>query len=152
MVLSFTCSGRIAAQEDRLDRYQRQYEAEANPARRARLLGQMGPVEIARARTIYKTGKDEQALDELTHYRDEVRKTVDELIATGVDAVRKPAGFKELQIGLRMSIRQLDEFILTIPADKRPFFRGVRSDLADVQNKLIDLLFPRTPKSPTSKE
>jgi hypothetical protein len=88
----------------------------------------------------------------LTHYRDEIQKTLNDLLATGVDPVKKPAGFKELQIGLRMSTRQLDDLILTIPVDKRPFFRAVRTDLADVQNKLIDLLFPKSEKSPTSKE
>ncbi len=63
----------------------------------------------------------------------------------GVDAERKPAGFKELQISLRETIRRIDDLILTLNVDKRPFFRVVRNDLFVDQNELIDDLFPRRP-------
>jgi len=145
-------SGTGACAQDRLSKYQTQYDAEENPAKRAKILGQMGPLEVSAARTSFKADRDEQALDILTHYRDLVQQTMTALTGSGVDAVKRPAGFKELQIGLRVSVRQLDDLIMTIPVDKRPFFRAVRSDLADTQNKLIDLLFPTSDKSLTKKE
>ena len=61
------------------------------------------------------------------------------------DAEKKPAGFKELQISLRETVRHIDDLILTLPVDKRPFFREVRDDLVKTQNELIDALFPRRP-------
>ena len=67
------------------------------------------------------------------------------LRGTGVDAERKPAGFKELQISLRETIRRVDDLIFTLNVDKRPFFREVRNDLFMFQNELIDDLFPRRP-------
>jgi hypothetical protein len=63
----------------------------------------------------------------------------------GVDPERKPAGFKDLQISLRGTIRRIDDLILTLPVEKRPFFREVRTDLFNDQNQLIDDLFPRRP-------
>jgi hypothetical protein len=141
-----TACGTATHAQDRLDKYQAQYDAEANPVRRAKLLGQMGTLVVARVRSTFKSEQDEKALDILTHYRDEVTKTLDDLNSPGADAVRHPAGFKELQIGLRDAVRQLDDLILIIPVDKRPFFRTVRTDLADTQNKLIDLLFPTSDK------
>ena len=74
-----------------------------------------------------------------------VKATVGALNAMGVNAERKPAGFKELQISLRETIRRIDDLILTLEVDKRPFFREVRNDLFMYQNELIDDLFPRRP-------
>src|SRR6267154_1162213 len=65
------------------------------------------------------------------------------LKSTGVDAEKKPAGFKELQISIRENVRRIDDLILSLPVDKRPFFREVRTDLVKTQNELIDALFPR---------
>jgi len=131
----------LAPAQDRLSKVQSLYAQESDPVRKAKLLGEMGPLEVDHARATFKSGSDEQALEILTHYNDEVQKAIAALIATRTDAVKRPAGFKELQIGLRVSLRRLDDFILGIPVEKRPWFRSVRSDLADVQNKLIDALF-----------
>jgi hypothetical protein len=73
------------------------------------------------------------------------------LIVTGVDAEKKPAGFKELQISLRETIRRVDDLIFTLNLDKRPFFREVRNDLFANQNQLIDKLFPRNPEHTAPK-
>ena len=77
--------------------------------------------------------------------------TVTALNGMGVDAERKPAGFKELQISLRETIRHIDDLILTLQVDKRPFFRAVRNDLFTDQNELIDELFPRKPDRSSPK-
>jgi hypothetical protein len=73
------------------------------------------------------------------------------LHGTGVDAEKKPGGFKELQISLRETIRRIDDLILTLNVDKRPFFRAVRNDLFMDQNVLIDELFPRKPERGSPK-
>ena len=119
------------------------YQQETDPVRKARALAKLGDDQIALARKQLKDGEDVAALHTLEQYRDEVQKTAAGLKATGIDAEKKPAGFKELQINLREAIRRIDDLILTIPVDKRPFFRVVRSDLAKTQNDLIDALFPR---------
>ncbi len=104
------------AAQDRLTVEQARYDQETDPVRKAR-----------------------------EQYRDEVRHIAELLKATGVDAEKKPAGFKELQISLRETVRHIDDLILTLPVDKRPFFREVRTDLVNTQNELIDALFPRQP-------
>ena len=68
--------------------------------------------------------------------------TVQALSSTGVNAEQHPAGFKELQISLRETLRRIDELILQLPLDKRPWFQAVRSDLTKSQNSLIEALFP----------
>jgi hypothetical protein len=131
--------------QDRMTTLLNQYQHEADPARKARNLAKLGSMQIDIAKQQLKDGEDVKSLDTLQMYRDEVKQTVGGLIATKVDAEKKPAGFKELQIALRESVRRIDDLILSLPVDKRPFFREVRTDLVAAQNTLIDVLFPRTP-------
>lgn len=128
--------GRLAGQLD-------QYLNENDPVRKARLLVKLGDEEIEQAKKHLQNGNDVASLQTLEQYRDQVGKTISALKATGANAERKPAGFKELQISLRENIRRIDDLILSLPVDKRPFFREVRGSLVQMQNELIDALFPR---------
>jgi hypothetical protein len=139
------------AAQDRLAVELTRYQQETDPVRKARALAKLGGDQIALARMQLKDGEDVAALHTLEQYRDEVQQTAAGLKATGVDAEKKPAGFKELQISLREIIGRIDELILTLPMDKRPFFHEVRSDLAKTQNDLFDALFPRRPDQNSRK-
>ncbi len=141
LATSATLGGAVRNQ-GALAKYQAQYEAEGNPVRKAKILAKIGPLEMSEARANLRADNEEQALTVLESYNDEVRKTAEALTATGADAQRRPAGFKELQISLREFIRQLDDAILSIDVDKRQWFQAVRSDLSSTQNLLFDALFP----------
>jgi hypothetical protein len=148
-LLAFPVCAPLLAQ-DRMAQAAERYERETEPVKKARALVKLGEAHIELARKHAGTGEFVASLDTLTRYRDQVRQTFDALKATGIDAERKPAGFKELQIGLRRGIRDIDHLILTLPTDRRPFFREIRGDLAAVQNALIDALFPRRPGRPST--
>lgn len=137
--------------QDRLDSLLAQYQHEADPIRKARVLAKLGDDQVAQAREQLKSGKDVDSLQTLEKYRDEIRETVTALEAAVPDAEKKPAGFKELQISMRETVRHIDDLILTLPVDKRPFFREVRDDLVKTQNELIDALFPRRPNQSPKK-
>jgi hypothetical protein len=133
------------AAQDRLAEDLAKYQHESDPVRKARDLVKLGDEQVEMARKLLKDDQDVGSLHTLEQYRDEVHETVTALNGMGVDAERKPAGFKELQISLRETIRHIDDLILTLEVDKRPFFRTVRNDLFTDQNALIDELFPRKP-------
>lgn len=137
--------------QDRLTVLLGQYQREADPVHKARVLSKLGDDQVDKARDQLKSGDDVGSLDTLGKYRDEVRETVTALETADPDAEKKPAGYKELQISLRETIRRIDDLILTLPVDKRPFFRVVRDDLAKAQNELIDALFPRRPNQISKK-
>ena len=139
------------AAQDRLATELARYEQEADPVRKARALAKLGDDQIDEARRQLKAGDDVASLHTLEQYRDEIQHTAEALKATGFDAEKKPAGFKELQISLRESVRRIDDLVLSLPVDKRPFFRGVRTDLVKTQNELIDALFPRQPERNSRK-
>jgi hypothetical protein len=133
------------AAQDRFAESLAKYQSETDPVRKSRALVKLGDEQVDLAKRQLKADDEVASLHTLELYRDEVRDTVVALRATGVDAERKPAGFKELQISLRETIRRVDDLILTLNVDKRPFFREVRNDLFMHQNELIDDLFPRRP-------
>jgi hypothetical protein len=138
------------AAQDRLAEDLAKYQHETDPVHKSRALVKLGDDQIDLAKKQLK--EDEVAsLHTLEQYRDEVHDMVTALNAMGVDAERKPAGFKELQISLRETIRRIDDLILTLAVDKRPFFRAVRNDLFTDQNVLIDELFPRKPERSSPK-
>jgi len=138
------------AAQDRLAEDLAKYQHETDPVHKSRALVKLGDDQIDLAKKQLK--EDEVAsLHTLEQYRDEVHEMVTALNAMGVDAERKPAGFKELQISLRETIRRIDDLILTLTVDKRPFFRAVRNDLFTDQNVLIDELFPRKPERNSPK-
>src|SRR4029077_7844204 len=112
------------------------------PVARAKILAKLGHYEVDQARSDLKEDKEEVSLAELERYRDRVESAVQALAATGVNAEQHPSGFKELQISLRETLRHIDELILQLPLDKRPWFQAVRSDLANSHNLLIEALFP----------
>jgi hypothetical protein len=140
----------LAAQE-RPSTDQARYDQETDPVRKARALVKLGDEQIDEARKQLRNGDEVASLSTLERYRDEVRHVAELLKATGVDAEKRPAGFKDLQISLRETVRRIDDLILTLPVDKRPFFREVRTDLVNTQNELIDALFPRQPERNSRK-
>ena len=133
------------AAQDRLAVDLGKYQHETDPIRKTRALVKLGDDQVDLAIRQLKINDDVASLHTLEQYRDEVHDMVRTLHGLGVDPERKPAGFKELQISLRVTIRRIDDLILTLPVDKRPFFREVRNDLFTDQNQLIDDLFPRRP-------
>jgi hypothetical protein len=135
----------IIAAQNRLEDDLARYQHETDPVRKARILAKIGDTQVEFARKELKEGHDEASLHTLEQYRDEVHETVAALNRMGVDPERKPAGFKELQISLRETVRRVDDLIFTLDVDKRPFFRVVRNDLFADHNTLIDELFPRKP-------
>jgi hypothetical protein len=137
--------------QDRFAQDLARYQNETDPVRRARELAKLGDEQVDLAKRQLKAGDEVASLQTLEQYRDEVRATVAALNGMSADAERKPAGFKELQISLRETIRRIDDLILTLEVDKRPFFRAVRNDLFMDQNQLIDKLFPRKPERSAPK-
>ena len=128
-----------------------QFEHEPDPVRKARELARFGDDQISLASREYKSGDDVGSLHTLEQYRDEVLTTFQELKATGANAEKKPAGFKELQISLRQTTRHMEDLIFILPVDKRPFFQAVRAQVVKMQGDLMDELFPRNPNQNSKK-
>lgn len=138
--------------QNRLADLRSQYDHESDPIRRAKIVLKLGAAEFEEMRHYAEEGNFPDALRVLGDYRDEVRAIEKGLDATGVDADRHPAGFKEIQISVRESLRKLNEVLLTIPPEWKMGFDDIRKELDAVNKKLILELFPRQPGHSSKKE
>jgi hypothetical protein len=144
------CGSAVLGQTATLAKLEAQYQTEMNAVRKAKLLAKLGPLEVDEALRNLQADQDDMALARLSKYRDDARSNADALSATEADPARHPAGFKELQIGLRESLRRLNDLLAVVPSDEQPQFEAVRSDLSGTQNSLIEALFP-SPKGKRGK-
>jgi hypothetical protein len=142
LVFSHGAKGQDSAN---LQRLEQQFQEQSNPVRRAKDLGKLSKEEIRAVRAEILTGQIDQAADRVDRYRDEVCKTEQALMASGIDAVRKPGGFQELQIAIRESVGKLRDIILAVPLNRRRRFEAARDDLVRIDNQLLQELFPPPP-------
>lgn len=127
-------------------------ERERDPVRRAKLLAKLSEGEFSDFRRQADARNYLEALRILEGYRDAVLSTQKALAATGINAERNPAGFKQLQISLRQGLRQLGETLLTLTPDEREPFDVIRKQLERADKELIQELFPRQPEAAPDKE
>ncbi len=141
-----------AGAQNHIAELQTQFNRENDPVRKVKVLTKLGDAQFELMRKETDDGNYAQALRTLEGYRDEVRTAEAALKATGADAERKPGGFKQLQIHVRKSLREVDQTIMALPDSQRPPFEAVRQDLSRIDKELIDLLFPRQPGKNPQKE
>ncbi len=81
-------------------------------------------------------------------YRDNVRSTFELLKKQEPDADRHPSSFRQLELGVRQGIREVEDTLLVSPEPLRPPLEIVHKDLIQIDDALINLLFPRRTKDP----
>jgi hypothetical protein len=132
-------------QQSPLSDYKNQFAHENEPVHKARLLARMGDLEVDEMGKKTDEEDFDGALKDLGEYRDEIIQTQKGLHATGVNAEKNPAGFKQLQISLRRNLRRLNDIVTALPLTERERFMPVQRQLENLDHELIRALFPRRP-------
>lgn len=136
--------------QGRIEELRQRFAQESDPVRKAEKMPQLGQAEFQQIQKDVASAQFADALGLLRQYRTEVRSCMKGLDATGTNAEKHSAGFRQLQISLRESLRRLDTIIpIVSPEDQSGFTEG-RADLDEMNRHLIDELFPR-PKQPPAK-
>jgi hypothetical protein len=138
--------------EDQLAQYKDKFDRDSDPIHKAKDLTKLGDAQIAEFTRQATADNIDGAFLTLAAYRVEVGSTFDAMKATGIDAERKPDGFKELQIHLRKSVLKLERATSLVPPDRRKEFREIHDELSSIDNELFHMLFPRQPGSKSSGE
>ena len=141
-----------AQAEDRIAVLLSQFTQETDPVRKAKALPKLGDAQFELMRKETAAGNYAQALHIAQEYRDEVRTATTALKSSGVDAERHPNGFKQVQIHLRKSLREIDQAILAAAEEQREGLEAVHKDLVSLEKELIDMLFPRQPGKNPEKD
>ena len=76
-------------------------------------------------------------------YRDNVRAAFELLRKQEPDADRHPGGYRQLELGLHHGFREVEDALLAVPDEIKPPLQIVHKDLLDMDDALINLLFPR---------
>jgi len=129
--------------QDRGAELRSRFEQETNPVQKAKLLPSLGEAEFELIRKDAEADRLPDALALLRQYRDQAESCAKGLDDTKVDAEKHPAGFKQLQISVQESLRRVDALLVNMTGDEQAPFRDVRNDLEELNQHLIERLFPR---------
>ena len=141
-----------AATED-VKSLQTRFDRETNSVHKAKLLEKLGDAQLDVTRRASQANDYKTIGLVMEKYRDNARAAVDALKKDHPDAERHTSGFKQLQIHVHKSLREVDEVLVVAPDEYRPPLEIVRRDLAAIDDELLELLFPRhaNEKRPTEK-
>jgi DNA-directed RNA polymerase subunit K/omega len=129
---------------------QDQLNREHNPVKRAKLEVRLGKLKLERAFGDYRRGEFQNCLKSLDEYQKAMQDAWTELESSGRSAVRKPSGFKQLEIALRESRRRLVDFEGRISYLQRHQVEKIRKETERLHNRVLDALFPSL--SPAAKK
>ena len=139
---------------DQISQLQARFDHENNSVRKAKLLEKLGDAQFDATRHASQAN-DYQSVDLiLEKYRDNARVAMDALKREHPDAERHTSGFKQLQMHIHRSLRELDEALLVSPPEFKPPLELVKRDLVAMDDELLKMLFPRRPldKKPDQKK
>ena len=131
------------AGQDRTADLRARFEHETNPVQKAKLMPDLGEMEFQQIRTKVDQDDFSTALDLLKKYDQQVDACVKGLASLNVDPEKHPAGFKQLQISVRDSLRRIDALLPPMTIDEQAPFLEIRKKLDEVNRRLIEQLFPR---------
>jgi len=133
------------SQQDRLQQVRSRFERETDPVRRAKLMVPLEKVEFDQIEKQVSGSELSAALDNLREYENDATGCGKSLDALGVNAEKHSAGFKELEISVRESLRRLNNVLVSLSADEQKPFLEIRDDLDQLNRHLIKELFPSQP-------
>lgn len=122
---------------------QTRFDRESNSVHKAKLLERLGDAQLSTTRRASQSNDYQTMALVMEKYRDNARAAIDALKKDHPNAERHTGGYKQLQIHVHKAIRELDEMLVIAPSEYRPPLELVRSDLASMDDELLQLLFPR---------
>ena len=117
-------------------------ERESNPIKKAKLETKLGRLKLQQAFSSYDHGHYDLCWKLLHEYTDRMNNAWADLVASGHQAVKKPDGFKQLDIALGESRRDLQDFERRITFQERQAAEKVAAQTVELRNRVLSALFP----------
>jgi hypothetical protein len=118
-------------------------DRENNPVKKAKIEVRLARLRLDQAFDAYDNGHYNEFWKLLGEYQDYMKKAWAELQASGRIAAKKPDGFKQLDIGLRESRRDLEDFETHITFEERREVQKIRARMEVIHNQVLNALFPQ---------
>lgn len=147
LAVALLCCAGLRA-EDKLKELQERFDREDHAGKKVRELEKLAPAQFEAATDAANSGNYVEVGLIFEKYRDNVRAAFELLKKQVSDADRHPGSYRQLELGVRQGIRQVEDMLLVSPDAVQPPLRIVRKDLLDIDDVLINLLFPRHTPEP----
>jgi hypothetical protein len=134
--------GIILGKADDVNALQARFDRETNSVHKAKLLEKLGDAQLELTRRASQANDFKTIGFVMEKYRDNARVAIDALKKDHRDAEHHTSGYKQLQIHVHKSLREVDETLVVAPEEYRPPLEVVRRDLANMDDELLELLFP----------
>ncbi len=121
-------------------RLRQQLQQTTDAVERAKLTAKLGNELLKQMAVEYKAKEYETGDQVLQEYLTSIRSAYRGLQASGRNARRKPAGFKELEIHLRKSGRVIEDLSKQVPYDQREPLRQAVDEVATIRSGLLEAL------------
>lgn len=132
-----------AAPRDHTSELQARFARETNPVHKAKLMQKLGADEFRDIERYAANSQFSLAAAMLHQYHQEAEEASQALDEAGLNAEKKPSGFKQLQFSVRDSLGRLDRIISTLTVSEQTPFRRDRDSLEKLNSHLLHELFPR---------
>jgi hypothetical protein len=147
LVALFFCGADLPA-VDKLKDLQDRFDKEDHSGRKVKELQKLAPAQFAAATDAGRSGNYIEVGLIFEKYRDNVRAAFELLKKQEPDADKHPGNYRQLELGLRQGIREVEDTLLVAPEAVRPPLELVHKDLLDMDDALINLLFPHRSQQP----
>jgi hypothetical protein len=140
------CTALVAT--EKLQDLQEHFDREARAGGKIKILEKLGPAQFDAAGSAAKAEDFNKVGLTFEKYRDNVRTCFDLLTKQEPDADKHGETYRHLELQTRRGLREVDEMMAIVPPVVQPPLEIVKQDLTGIDDKLIQLLFPRRSKDP----
>jgi hypothetical protein len=140
-LLLMVCAPLVAG--ERLQELQERFDKETHAGSKVKILDKLGAAQFAAASNAAKAEDYSTVGLTFEKYRDNVRTCFDLLRKQEPDAEKHSDPYRHLELQARRALREVDEVLNIVPLEVQPPLQIVKEDLLRMDDKLIQLLFPR---------
>ncbi len=131
--------------EKKVQQLERKYQDQKKPVDRAKAFAKLLPRAIEEATIEIQRGAVDRGVERIEKLRAEAHKVHDALVVAVENPVRHSNGFVQLQVALRESVRDLRDTLDIVPYQRRNAVAAARADFQQINNELLQELFPPPP-------
>ena len=143
-LLFMVCAPLMAV--ERLQNLQERFDKETHAGNKVKILDKLGAAQFAAASSAAKAEDYSTVGLTFEKFRDNVRSCFDLLTKQEPDAEKHSDAYRHLELQTRRALREVDEMLNLVPLEVQPPLQLVKQDLLSMDDKLIQLLFPRRSK------
>ena len=140
-LLFMVCAPLMAV--ERLQNLQERFDKETHAGNKVKILDKLGAAQFAAASSAAKAEDYSTVGLTFEKFRDNVRSCLDLLTKQEPDAEKHSDAYRHLELQTRRALREVDEMLNLVPLEVQPPLQLVKQDLLSMDDKLIQLLFPR---------